>query len=168
MVFKITDKEVLAVITALALVGSVVYAASLFRPKYIEPLTAIGLLDKDCTMGNYPSIMVNGENASLCLLLVNYNSTPALLRVDYKIAPPTELPSNTTPSPLRPLRVFYYALPPGANETHRITVPVEVNSSLTGKRVALVFELWRYDPRAHEWRYTGEWVHLYVRVLPRP
>ncbi len=168
MVLRPADREVVAVAAVLALVGSLIYAASLYRSKYIEPFTAIGLLNENCFFGGYPSVVVNGDNVSLCILLVNFNKTPALFRVVYRVATPSQLPSNSSPSGAPVLGTFLYALPPGANETFHVTVPVVVNESLLGERVALVFELWRYAPSSHSWVYTGKWVHIYVRVLPPP
>ncbi len=165
MGLDLASREVVAVVAGLALVGGLIYAASLYRGPVVEPFHAIGLLGPDCLFAGYPSVVVNGSAARLCLLLVNHDSRPALFKVVYRIAAPGELPSREAPSPAPPVEELYYSLPPVSNTTVKITVPVSVGEA--GRR-ALVFELWLYSPERHGWVYSGKWAHLYVTVVPAP
>ncbi len=160
------DEEVFAVVLALVTVGSVAGAALLLRPAMVEPFLAIGLLNAECVIGDYPDTVFNGQNVSLCIFLDNHEGVPVYLQVRYKVVPPGMLPTNSTPSPAPTVEVFEAVLGRGENTTMRVGVPVNVSRDLVGGRVALVFELWRYVGGG--WVYTGRWVHLYVRVLPAP
>ncbi len=165
---NLLDDEVLAVLLAIIVVGSVFSAAQLLRPSVTEPFTAIGLLNENCKIGEYPSKVFRGENLTLCIYLYNHMGYPLLMQVRYKIGTNTTLPTNTTPSPMPTLLVYNKLLDNGENITFHVEVPVAVNESYVGKRIALIFELWIYDIDRGEWVYGGRWVHLYVEVLEPP
>jgi uncharacterized membrane protein len=162
------DEEVFAVLLAIVIVGSAVSIAVLLRPKIVEPFLAIGLLNANCKIGSYPEAVFNGQNITLCIFLHNHERIPVYLQIRYKIATPDELPTSSAPSPAKTLQVFEAVLNSGENWTRSVTVPVKVPPTLIGKRVALVFELWRYSLNNGTWIYTGRWVHLYVKVLQPP
>ncbi len=165
---NLLDDEVLAVLLAIIVVGSVFSAAQLLRPSVTEPFTAIGLLNENCKIGEYPSKVFRGENLTLCIYLYNHMGYPLLMQVRYKIGTNTTLPTNTTPSPMPTLLVYNKLLDNGENITFHVEVPIAVNESYVGKRIALIFELWIYDIDRGEWVYDGRWVHLYVEVLEPP
>ena len=165
---NLLDEEVFAVLLAIVVVGSVFAIAQVVRPKVIEPFTAIGLLNEECKIGEYPKEVFVGQNVTLCIFLDNHEGYPLLMKVKYKIGVSEELPTNTTPSPRPTIKEFEAVLDDGENVTMLVKVPITVNEGFVGKRVALIFELWIYDVDKHEWVYSGRWNHLYVKVLEAP
>ena len=165
---NLLDDEVFAVIIAIIVVGSVFSGAQLLRPSVTEPFTAIGLLNENCKIGVYPDKVFRGENLTLCIFLYNYMGYPLLMQVRYKIGSNTTLPTNSTPSPMPTILVFNKLLDHGENTTFYVEVPIKVNESFVGKRIALIFELWIYDIDHDKWVYSGRWNHLYVEVLESP
>ena len=159
------DDEVFAVIMAVVVVSSVFAAAQVLTPGNVEPFSAIGLLNQDCVIGDYPEEVYNGENVTLCLFVDNHLGHVALFRVVYKIGTNASLPTNSTPSPEASVSEWDFLLEDGENATQKVTVPVVVDlGGNVSRRVALIFELWYLDPSSGEWVYSGRWVHLYVTV----
>ena len=165
---NVLDEEVFAVIMALAVVASVFAIAEVLRPKYPEPFTAIGLLNSQGKIGDYPTQVFPGENVSLKIFLANYLGHPALMQVRFKIGDNSTLPTNSTPSPQPTLRVFETILDSGENTTLPANLPIAVGSEYVGRRAALILELWVYNATSRQWVYTGEWNHLYVKVVEAP
>ncbi len=165
---NILDEEVFAVIMALVVVASVFAIAEVVRPKNPEPFTAIGLLNSKGKIGDYPTQVFPGENLSLKIYLANYLNQPALMQVRYKIGDNTTIPTNKTPSPKPVVKVFETILNTGENETIPAQIPIALGNEYVGRRVALIFELWIYNTTRHDWVYSGEWNHLYVKVVEAP
>ena len=153
------DEEVFAVILALIVVASIFTVAQII-PRNIEPFTAIGLLNEDCRIGDYPRYIIVGEPVTLCIFIDNHLGKPALLQVRMKIGSRGNLPTNTTPLDAPYIVLVERILDNGENFTGKITFILNE----TGENVALVFELWRYDTTIGDWVYDGKWVHLYVNV----
>lgn len=163
----IMDEEVQAVIVALAVVASVFASAMILRQGVVaEPFDAIGLLDESCKIGYYPTEALVGGNVTLCIFISNYMGEPEYYKVVYKVGTNETLPTNTTPSPEPAVMEWRVALPHGGNTTFLVEAPFNPPPGYRGlDRVALIFELWRYDAREGGWVYTGKWVHLYVRPV---
>jgi len=159
----IFDDEVLAVVLALIVVGSVFGVAELLRPRVTEPFTALGLLNENLKIGDYPTKVVAGQNITLGIFVDNHMGYPIYYRVVFKIGTNTTLPTNSTESPMPPLESWEGFLDHGENATFLIRIHVDEPG-----RKALIFELWTYDPEADEWVYTGRWNHLYVDVVEAP
>lgn len=162
------DEEVFAVILAITIVGSAIAIAQVVRPEITEPFNALGLLNEECKIGDYPRYVYPGGNLTLCIFLYNHRDYPALLQVRYKIGTNATLPTNTTPSPQPVLKVFEFLVGVKENVTKPITIPIAINESLKDKRIALIFELWIYDLEKKSWVYTGIWNHIYVDVVWMP
>lgn len=161
------DKEVQAVIVALVVVGSVFSAALLLRSNAGEPFDAIGLLNEDCVIGDYPGQATIGYNITLCLFLDNHMGRAEYYKVVYRIGTNETLPSNTTSSPEPAVMEWRKVLANNENTTFKITVPFNPPREYWGRyRVALIFELWRYNQDTGIWEYSGRWVHLYVQPVP--
>ena len=158
------DEEVFAVLLALVVVGSVFSMAQILRPSVTEPFTAIGLLNENCMIGQYPSTVVAGENITLCIYVFNFNGTPIHYKVVFKLGNRTALPTNSTPSRAKPLKYWEGFL--NHNESREFKVRLSLNESGTG--YALIFELWLQNPITGTWFYSGRWVHLYVNVTEAP
>lgn len=164
----VLDEEVFAVIVALAVVGSVLGIAQVLRPEVVEPFTAVGLLNSECRIGDYPREVFEGEELRLCIFVYNHLGHPQLVMVKYKVGSRDSLPTNSSPSPEATIRSFEYLLRHGGNVTSPIRVPIPVGSGLVGREVAMIFELWLYDLGVGGWVYSGRWVHLYVKVREAP
>jgi len=161
---NVLDDEVFAVIMAITIVGSALGIAQLLRPEVAEPFTALGLLNQDCVIGDYPEYVFAGGEVELCVFVGNHMGYPLLARVVYKLGTKDDLPTNTTPSNRKPLRSFTVLVPHGGNETFRVRLPIPEDAP-EADRVAIIVELWLYDPERGAWTYSGRWNHLYVRVV---
>ncbi len=158
----ILDEEVFAVVLAVSIIGSVLGIALILRPENPEPFTAIGLLNQDCKIGEYPGNVPNGSNVDLCIYVFNNLGHTGYFKVVYKIASNETLPSNTTESPTSVLKEWRLVL--AHNQSWETPVKIPVYCSTLPCRPALVFELWVHDAGSGGWVYTGRWVHLYVNV----
>jgi len=132
------------------------------RPENPEPFTAIGLLNEECKIGEYPKVVINGSSIRLCVYTANYLGRPAYFKVVYKLAVTETLPSNTTQSPEQILREWRFILGHSEEKVFHVNIPVYTLRGET--RVALVFELWIYNSSRNMWTYTGRWNHLYVNI----
>jgi len=161
------DEEVFAVLLAVIVIGSVFAAAQEF--KRIEPFNAIGLLNEDCKIGDYPSFVLIGENLTLCIYIYNHMGKPEAFKVVHRFGDPSTLPTNTTPSAAQELWSRIVVLDHGREALIRVSVPIPYRPDLVGRNATLIFELWIYRP-GEGWIYTGRWVHLHVRVegVPAP
>jgi len=153
------DEEVFAVILAITVVGSV-FAIAQIIPHSIEPFTAIGLLDAQCKIGEYPRHVIVGEPVTLCIFVDNHLGKVGLFQIRMKLGSKDNLPTNTTPLNSPTILSFSVVLGNNMNVTRKVTFTLNE----TGINVAIVFELWRYDTAVNDWVYDGKWVHLYVNV----
>ncbi len=164
------DDEVFAVLTAIIVVASVFSAALLVKPSHTEPFSAIGLLDQNCKIGDYPDFVLIGENITLCIYISNHEGRPEAYMVKYKFTTPEDLPTNTTPSKAESMIDRMVILDDGRDTTIKQKVHIPYDPEMIGNNATLVFELWKYDTGTQKWVYTGRWVHLHVKVLgvPKP
>ncbi len=158
----ILDEEVFAVILAVSIIASTLGIALVLRPGNIEPFTAIGLLNENCKIGEYPEKAFNESNLRLCIYVENQLGYTGYFKVVYKIASNTSLPTNTTPSPTPIVKEWRFVL--ASNESIETSVEVPVYCPSPPCRMALVFELWEYNIEEKTWMYTGRWVHLYINI----
>lgn len=162
---NLLDKEVFAIITAAVIVASVMAASEIVKPYQGSQYAALGLLNQNCVIGDYPSVVNNGDNVTLCIYVSNHLGYPALFLITYKIGNASTLPTNTSPSLANPILQWDIFLENGENTTFTIEVPVDIGPMNTpSKEVALIFELWYLSPESGDWVYSGEWVNLYIRV----
>ncbi len=159
----ILDREVFAVILAIITVASIVAVTQMMRPDVVEPFTAIGLLNPQCLIGDYPRRVVLNQRIDLCVFISNYEGRPIYYKVVFKVGTNKTIPSNSTQSPEPPLTEWRGVLAHGENVT--FIASVAVPKWFNGSRAALIFELWIYDTTVGGWRYTGRWTHLYVDVV---
>ena len=162
------DDEVFAVLTAIIVVASVFTAALIVKPSHTEPFSAIGLLDQNCKIGDYPDFVLIGENITLCTYISNHEGSPQAYMVKYKFTTPQDIPTNTTPSGARALLRRIVVLDDKQDTTFKVEIPIPYNPGMIGRNATLVFELWKFDTVKDEWVYTGKWVHLHVKVLGVP
>jgi len=160
------DEEVFAVLLAVVVVASVFTAAQEFRS--IERFNAIGLLNEECKIGDYPGFVLRGENITLCIYVYNYMGEPEVFKVVYRFGNPDTLPTNTTPSTAPELWERIIVLDHEQEALLKTGFPVPNDPGLVGRNATLIFELWMYDTGSGEWVYTGKWVHLHVRVEEVP
>ncbi|ADI31976.1 DUF1616 domain-containing protein [Staphylothermus hellenicus] len=158
-------EEVFAVIMAIIVVASVFAAAQVLRPRVVEPFTALGLLNENCVIGDYPREVVVGDNITLCIFVDNHMNEPIYYRVIYRIGTNNTIPTNTTPSPEPEIKEWRGVLNQGENTTFKIVVPISYSGNTNTSRIALIFELWIYNVDSNEWIYTGRWNHLYVKPV---
>lgn len=159
----ILDEEVFAVLLAIITIASIFAAAQMLRPEVTEPFTALGLLNSECKIGDYPGRVLEGQSIDLCLYVYNHEGRPIYYKVVFKVGTNQTIPSNSTPSPEPPLAEWRGALANDENATFRVSVTLP--SNFDGSRAALIFELWVYNTTTKSWQYTGRWTHLYVDVV---
>lgn len=160
------DDEVFAVLVAIVVVASVFAVAQEFR--HIELFNAIGLLNIEGKIGDYPSFVLIGENLSLIVYVFNYMGRPEAFKVIYRFGSMDMLPTNSTPSHAPELWSRIVVLNHGKEALINASIPIPMDPNLIGGRATLIFELWIYDTNNNEWTYTGRWVHLHVDVVGVP
>ncbi|MEM2021644.1 MAG: hypothetical protein QXP80_05415 [Zestosphaera sp.] len=165
---NVINDEVFAVIMALVILGSVLTTATMLRPEVTEPFTAIGLLNSECRIGDYPWYVIAGGKTDLCVYVFNYMGYPILAQVRYKVGTASDLPTNNTPSVLRSLENLTAVIAHNSENLIKVSLPVVVDESLIGKNASLILELWVYDVSKGVWVYSGRWAHLHVRVIGVP
>ena len=163
---NLLDDEVFAVITAVIVVASVLAAASMLVRQ--EGFSAIGLLNKNCRIGDYPGFALVGENLSLCIYIANHEGRTEAYTVVYRFASPSQLPTNQTPSPAPQVWNYTVVLADGQETLLHVKAKIPENPLLVGQKATLIFELWAYDTERGRWVYTGKWAHLHVRVEEAP
>ena len=99
----VIDDEVLAVLTAIVTVACALGIA-LSLPRSPEPFTAIGLLNEQGKIGDYPRVLVAGEPVRLQVFVMNHLGKAAMLKVEAKIGARGRIPSNSTPLDALPAR----------------------------------------------------------------
>lgn len=157
------SREVQGVVIAVITVASLAGVALTLNMIHHDEFDGMGLLNSECMIGNYPSTVVVPSNVTLCLFIENHRNSAGYYKIVYKITTNKTLPSREKPSPEPVLRSWRLVLPPLRNTTMKVVVPVTGSTvPLSSNKIALVFELWRYDSRVEDWVYTGRWVHLYV------
>ncbi|MCI4461880.1 MAG: DUF1616 domain-containing protein [Thermogladius sp.] len=154
----ILDDEVFAVILAVSIVVSALGIATSI-PRQAESFTAIGLLNEEGKIGNYPTNIRAGEAVGFNAFVYNHLGYTALLRVDVKIGD-GEVPTNTTPLDSPPLVSLYVML----GEDENATLPFNVTFTYPKVNQTLVLELYLYSPENETWLYTGEYNFLRVNV----
>jgi uncharacterized membrane protein len=158
------DDEVFAVLTAVVIIASVLGVAMVVRDELGgEMFTAIGLLDENCRIGDYPRYAYPNQTLRLCLYIYNHMGKPVYWRVVYKVGDNTTLPTTNTTSPRPAMAEWRGVLDHGLNATRRIEVVVG-EPPVNATRVALIFELYTYNTAEGRWEYTGRWVHLYINI----
>ena len=151
----ITDEEVLAVATAIALILVVFVTAQALVSGEAASFSAIGLLGPSGKIGGYPSVASVNQSINLYLLVYNHMNRPVWYVVYVYV-------TNTTASPPiggEPALVYQRVLL--SNETW--ITPLSLSLNETG-RFRIVGELWMYSPVNLTLTYTGEYVQLWVNV----
>jgi len=162
----ILDDEVFAVIIAITAVASVFAAAQILYTGRGEEFIALGLLNSDCRIGDYPSSAANGSYLDLCIYIYNHMGRPIYYKIVYRIGSKDELPTNTTPSRAPELAEWRGVLGVGDNSTFRVRVPVYASAGLPAN-ATLIFEAWVYSTSNSSWVYSGVWNHLHIAITPR-
>ncbi|MEM4502518.1 MAG: DUF1616 domain-containing protein [Ignisphaera sp.] len=162
---NLLDEEVLAVILAITVVGSAIAIAQVLRPEIVEPFQALGILNEEMKIGEYPTKVYPGQNIELYVYVYNHKAYPALVQVRYKIGNRETLPTNTSPSSQPTIKVYEFLVDVKENVTKKVEIPITIDRNTDVDEIALIFELWVYDIDRKEWVYTGIWNHLYVRIV---
>ncbi len=158
------DKEIIVIVTAILIVLSITGVYLVYRPhNQYRGFVGLGILNKNCKFGNYPSKIINNKSITLCIVINNLSDKPVYFMVKYKITDENHLPTSTTPSPNKTLGRIYGVVASHRDYFVKRNFTVTVSSKYIGRRIALVFELWIYDP-LHGFTYTGIWDHLYIVV----
>lgn len=154
----ILDEEVFAVIMAISIVASAVGIA-MSIPRNPEPFTALGLLNEEGKIGEYPREVYVNRSFRLNVFVSNHLGYTTLFSVKAKLGR-GEIPTNETPLNAPVLAEKYALLCHQCN----ITIPFELKLSEPARNETLVFELYQYNPARATWDYTGRYVFLRVNV----
>ncbi len=158
------DDEVFAVLTAIVIIASVLGIAFIIRDEIPgEPFTAIGLLNEDCRIGDYPKYAYPNQTLNLCLYIYNHMGKPVYWKVVFKLGDNTSLPTVNTTSPKPAILEWRGVLDHGFNITRKVKVTIP-STPLNITRATLIFELYTYNTLEGKWEYTGRWVHLHINI----
>ncbi|MEZ0393811.1 MAG: DUF1616 domain-containing protein [Desulfurococcaceae archaeon] len=151
------DEETFAVIVAISVVASAISVATIV-PRNPEPFTALGILNSEGKIGDYPTSVSVGEPVRLYAFVYNSLGRAALFEVVAKVGNGS-IPSESEPLNVTPVWKGYVALCNGANAT----LPVTVTFDRPFINQTLVFELYVLEENG-TWSYTGRYCFLRLNV----
>jgi len=155
----ILDEEVFAVILGVTLLGSALGVA-LILPRSPEAFTALGLLNEEGVIGDYPSRVHVGETVKLHLFLYNHLGYTALFKYQVKEGD-GEVPSEKIPLHDKTILTQGVIL---LRHGENVTIPFTVVFAKPFTNQTLVCELYYYNPDSRIWEYTGRFVFIRLNV----
>ena len=152
------SEEVWAVILAVIVVASV-FAASqaLLSKRVVEPFSELGVLGPTKKIGDYPKLVVAGENITLYCYVGNHMGKPMYYAVYVKVGS-RETPVD--PAPLDPVLKLYTVL----EHNTSTLIPVTITLKTPGVNRRIIFELWALNETTMSFQYHERWCQIWVNV----
>jgi uncharacterized membrane protein len=161
-------------LAALVLLAIILMFASL-QPFFLplsntQKYSELGLLGSDCTVGKYPTSIIQNETFTLCGYLVNQMGTAQYYQVLVKLGNQSTVVSNSTypnaiPANAPVIAQYYSTL--SNNQTYLF--PMNLAISQIGRNEQVIFELWSYKISSSgngSFVYTGIWDRIWLSVAP--
>lgn len=153
------DEEVQAVLAAIIVVVVVFAAAQyLTAGRVVEPFSELGILGEKMKIGDYPTSLVEGEEAKVYIYVGNHMGRPMLYQIRAMLGNRT---TPVDPAPLQPFWTHYLVL----EHNQTATIPLHFSINQTGT-YRLIVELWAYNQTAGAIQYHKRWVQLWINVTP--
>jgi len=161
----VLDDEVLAVLTAIVLVSSIVAGVQvLYAGRVVEPFSELAILGPEGKIGNYPKEVVAGSPFTLVVYVGDREGRAVYYKVLVKLGDRSSIVNETTPLMAEPITELRAVL------SHNSSTTLLINLTLCepGTRLKLVFELWTFDEATREFKYRGIWNQLWLNVTGQP
>lgn len=154
----IISEEVWAVILAIVVVGSVFAVSQAYLSnRVVEPFSELALLGENMKIGDYPTNLVAGDNATFYVYVGNHMGRPMYYLVGVKLGD-NSTPIN--PAPIKPVMTFERVLLNNETWIFRVDLPIE--SPGINKRI--IVELWIYNESINALQYHERWTQLWINV----
>jgi len=153
------DEEVQAVLAAIIIVIIVFATTQYFTAgRVVEPFSELGLLGEKMKIGDYPTNLIEGEEAKVYIYVGNHMGKPMLYQIQAKLGNKT---TPIDPAPIQPFWTHYLVLE--HNQTTIIPLHFTINQTGTHR---LIVELWAYNQTTGTIQYHHRWVQLWINVTP--
>ncbi|MGC9069155.1 MAG: DUF1616 domain-containing protein [Thermoprotei archaeon] len=157
----IFDEEVLAVIIAIVIVAAVLATTQIINSgRVTEPFSALGLLNQNAKIGDYPKEVIAGTSFQLNIYIENYEGKTMYYKILVKIGNKTSIINGTTPLNTQPILELRRVLP---HNTSTI-IPVNITLYQPTTNLRLVFEMWILNETTQNFTYYGRWNQLWLNV----
>jgi len=161
----IFNEEVLAVITAILIIATIFAAVQTINSgRVIEPFSALGLLNKNGKIGDYPREVVAGTPFQLNVYIENHEGKTMYYEILGKLGNITSIINDTTPLNAQPILELRMVLPNNAS----IIIPVNITIYQPMTNLRLVFEMWIFNESTQTFTYYHRWVQLWLNVTKPP
>lgn len=156
---KETGTLALAVVTILA----VFVAVQPLLPSIAQPFSELGILGPSQKIGGYPTTLTAGQQFLLYGYVGNHEGVVSYYEVLVKLGNQSTEISNSTYANAPVLSTYSLVLDSNQNSTF----PISLSVGQTGTNLRLIFELWRFNPAASQFGYTGLWNQLFINVTSK-
>jgi uncharacterized membrane protein len=161
----VLDDEVLAVLTAIVLVSSIVAGVQvLYAGRVVEPFSELAILGPEGKISNYPKEVVAGSPFTLVVYVGDHEGRAVYYKVLVKLGDGSSIVNEITPLMAEPIAELRAVL----SHNFSTTLPINLTICEPGTRLKLVFELWTFDEATREFRYRGIWNQLWLNVTGQP
>jgi len=161
----IFDEEVLAVITAIIIVATIFTAAQIINSgRVTEPFSALGLLNKNAKIGDYPREVVAGTPFQLNVYIENHEGKTMYYKILVKLGNKTSIINETTPLNTQPILELRTILPHNTS----IIIPVNITIYQPTTNLRLVFEMWIFNETTQTFTYYNRWNQLWLNITKPP
>jgi hypothetical protein len=159
------NEEVLAVITAILIIATIFAAVQIINSeRVIEPFSALGLLNKNAKIGDYPREVIAGKPFQLNVYIENHEGKTMYYKILVKLGNKTSIINETTPLNAQPILELRTVLP--HNKSILIPVNITIYQPMTNLR--LVFEMWIFNETKQVFTYYHRWNQLWLNVTKPP
>jgi uncharacterized membrane protein len=159
------NEEVLAVITAILIIATIFAAVQIINSeRVIEPFSALGLLNKNAKIGDYPREVVAGTPFQLNVYIENHEGKTMYYKILVKLGNKTSIINETKPLNAQPILELRTVLP--HNKSILIPVNITIYQPMTNLR--LIFEMWIFNETKQAFTYYHRWNQLWLNVTKPP
>jgi len=157
----ILDDEVLAVLTAIIIIIATFATAQIINSgRVTEPFSALGLLNQNAKIGDYPQQVIAGTPFKLNIYIQNYEGKTMYYKILVKIGNKTSTINETTPLNTQPIMEFRTVLPHNTS----LIIPANITLYQPATNIRLVFEMWILNETTQTFTYYGRWNQLWLNV----
>jgi uncharacterized membrane protein len=159
------NEEVLAVITAILIIATIFAAVQIINSeRVVEPFSALGLLNKNAKIGDYPREVIAGTPFQLNVYIENHEGKTMYYKILVKLGNKTSIINETKPLNAQPILELRTVLP--HNKSILIPVNITIYQPMTNLR--LIFEMWIFNETKQAFTYYHRWNQLWLNVTKPP
>jgi len=161
----VLDEEVLAVLTAIIIVMTAfAIIQTIYSGRIVEPFSALGLLNENSKIGDYPNQVIAGVPFKLNVFIQNEEGKTMYYKILVKTGNKTSIINSTIPLNAEPILEIRTVLPNNASQI----IPVNITLYQQATNLRLVFEMWILNETTQTFTYYGRWNQLWLNVTMPP